>query len=218
MTEVKDTQDYSLGFGIADLAYVLQLQDTPASVTSAERLRLLPESQDAGLVRAGLSSLIARGLAKVAPDSVVTFDPRVDIVAYTLGHAERWTQLDLLKSSDLGDTVLHVESDKTRLLFQPRTMLTWFAVPQDSGVSAEAAETYLISEHLRENPDGGVRIRTEGTAGQGEFVVKRDDGNWVCATVENGVVGDQRSAADEKALLGFLREVRASARRDDDGK
>ncbi|MDQ0663420.1 hypothetical protein QFZ35_001918 [Arthrobacter ulcerisalmonis] len=218
MTEVKDAEDYSLGFGIADMAYLLQLQKTPGSLTSAERLRLLDESRDAGLVRAGLSSLIARGLAKVASDAVVTFDSRVDVVAYTLAHAVQWTQLDLLKSSELGDTVLHFESDKTRLLFQPRTMLTWFAVPQDSGVTAENAETYLISEHLREHPNGGVRIRTEGPAGSAELVVKRDNEHWVWATVAEGVVGDQTAAEDETALLHVLKEVRATARRDGDGE
>jgi hypothetical protein len=193
------------------MAYVLQLQDTPASLTSTEQFRLLDESKDAGLVRAGLSSLIARGLAEVGQDSVVTFDPRVDAVAYTVANAVRWTQLDLLRSSELGDSVLHVESDKTRLLFQPRTMLTWFAVPQDSAVPAERAEMILISEHLREHPDGGVRIRTAGRGGTAELLVRRDEDNWVCASVEGGVVGDQTSVEDEAGLINVLGAVRASS-------
>ncbi|RDV09815.1 hypothetical protein DXK94_13000 [Arthrobacter sp. RT-1] len=211
MTEIRNAEDYSLGFGIADMAYVLQLQDTPASLTSTEQFRLLDESKDAGLVRAGLSSLIARGLAEVGQDSVVTFDPRVDAVAYTVANAVRWTQLDLLRSSELGDSVLHVESDRTRLLFQPRTMLTWFAVPQDSTVSAERAEVFLISEHLREHPDGGVRIRTAGPGGTAELLVRRDEDNWVCASVEGGVVGDQTSVEDEAGLINVLGAVRASS-------
>jgi hypothetical protein len=211
MTEVRNAKDYSLGFGIADMAYVLQLQDTPASLISAEQFRLLSESKDAGLVRAGLSSLIARGLAEVGQDSVVTFDPRVDAVAYTVANAVRWTQLDLLRSSELGDSVLHVESDRTRLLFQPRTMLTWFAVPQDSGVTAERAEMFLISEHLREHPDGGVRIRTAGPGGSAELLVRRDKDTWVCASVEEGVVGDQTSVEDEAALVSVLTAVRTSS-------
>lgn len=218
MTEVKAAEDHSLGFGFAELAYILQLQETPASQTSAERLRLLDESRDSGFIRAGLSSLIARRLAQVAKDSVVTFDSRVDVVVYTLAHAVRWTQLDLLESSELGDSVLHVESDKTRLLFQPRTMLTWFAVPQDGGVTAERAETYLMREHLRNHPDGGVRLRTEGAAGSGEVLVKRDNDNWVYAAVSEGVVGEPKVAVDETALLYAVQEVRTAVGEDGSGQ
>jgi hypothetical protein len=90
-------------------------------------------------------------------------------------------------------------------------MLTWFAVPQDSGVTAERAEMFLISEHLREHPDGGVRIRTAGPGGSAELLVRRDKDTWVCASVEEGVVGDQTSVEDEAALVSVLTAVRTSS-------
>ena len=210
MTEVQAVEDISLGFGIADMAYLLQLQNTQASITSAAMLRLGDEAKEAGLARAGLSSLIARGLAKVAPDSAVSFDPRIDVVAYTVANAVRWTQLDLLQSAEVGDTVLQIESDKTRLLLQPRTMLTWFAVPQDPVVSPEAAGSYVIAQHLLEHPDGGVRIRTTGPAGSAELLVRRDEDHWVYAPLDGDVVGTQAIAADEAGLTGALRELRAT--------
>lgn len=210
MTEVQAVEDTSLGFGIADMAYLLQLQDTQAATTSAAILRLSDEANEAGLIRAGLSSLIARGLAKVAPDSEVSFDPRVDVVAYTVANAVRWTQLDLLRSAVVGDSVLHIESDKTKLLFQPRTMLTWFALPQDPGVSPEAAESYVIAEHLREHPDGGVRVRTAGPAGTAELLVRLDEDHWVYAPLDGDAVGTQAIAADDAALTDVLRQLRAT--------
>jgi hypothetical protein len=146
----------------------------------------------------------------VAPDSAVSFDPRIDVVAYTVANAVRWTQLDLLQSAEVGDSVLQIESDKTRLLLQPRTMLTWFAVPQDAGVSPEAAGSYVIAQHLLEHPDGGVRIRTTGPAGSAELLVRRDEDHWVYAPLDGDVVGTQAIAADEAALAGALRELRAT--------
>ncbi|MDF2052381.1 hypothetical protein [Arthrobacter sp. Cr_A7] len=208
MSQLPGIEDRSVGFGFADMAYILQLESTRASETSASWLRLADETRDPGLVRAGLSSLIARGLATVAPDLTVSFDTRLDVVAYTVANAERWTQLDLLDSAETGDTVLHIESDKTKLLFQPRTMLAWFALPQDPDVAPEAAQSFVVREHLREHAHGGVRIRTLGSMGPAELLVRREDSHWICAPVHGDIVGKHVVAPDETALTGILSDLR----------
>ncbi|UVJ38605.1 hypothetical protein [Arthrobacter sp. CJ23] len=209
MATLTKGQDTSLGFGIAEMAYILQLQSTPASVSSTRWLRLGDEAEDHDLIRAGLSSLIARGLASVDKEGQISFDQRVDVVAYTLAAAARWTQIDLLQSAELGDTVLHVESDKTKLLLQPRTMQAWFALPQDPAISAEAAEAFLVREHLTEHADGGVRLRTSGPEGDFQLVVRKDTRGWVCAAVDGDTVGAEIPVHGDADLLQVLAGFRS---------
>lgn len=211
MSTLNAGEDTSLGFGLAEMAYILQLQDTGAAASSARWLRLDDESADIDMVRAGLSSLVARGLASISQDTAVTFDQRVDVVAYTVAMATRWTQIDLLQNAELGDTVLHLESDKCKLLLQPRTMQAWFALPQDQGVSAEAAESFLVRSHLDAHPTGGTRLRTTGPEGDFQMLVRRDPAGWVCARVAGDDVGQESEPLDEAGLLQALSDFRSGS-------
>ena len=208
MTSAPSAVDISLGLGVAEMAYLLQLQDTEAARLSASWLRLSEEARDPEVVRAGLSALIARGLATV-DGAAVTFDSRLDAVAYSLSTPARWTQIDLLRSAELGDSVLHIETARTKLLLQPRTMQSWFVLPQDEAISAEAAQAYVIREHLTEHPDGGVRLRSEPRGGL-QLLVRKDEGGWVCATAEDDQVGASTAPLDDDGLLEELVSYRSA--------
>lgn len=209
-------EDSSIGFGIAEMAYILQLQDTAAATESATWLRLKDESANLDMIRAGLSSLVARRMAMANAESELSFTPQVDVVAYTLAKAARWTQIDLLQSAVLGDSVLHVESDRTKLLFQPRTMQAWFVLPQDPATSAEAAQSYVVRDHLATHPDGGVRLRTSGPQGQYELLVRKEAKGWVCATVAGDDVGPATVPLDEDGLHRCLVSFRSGLPLTDD--
>lgn len=208
MTSPSTAVDTSLGLGVAEMAYLLQLQDTEAARVSASWLRLGAEANDPEVVRAGLSSLIARGLARV-DGTTVSFDSRLDTVAYTLANVALWTQIDLLQNAELGDSVLHVESDRTKLLLQPRTMQSWFVLPQDREVSAEAAESYLVRQHLTDHPDGGVRLRTAVAPGGRQFLIRKDPDGWVCAIAAGDDVGPATAPLDDDGLLRELTVFRS---------
>ena len=215
MTIAQTTVDTSIGFGLAEMAYLLQLQSTAGSKTSASWLRLSEESEDVDLIRAGLSSLIARGLAS-AKGTAVEFDARVDVLVYTLASASKWTQLDLLLDAKRGDSVLHVESDRTKLILQPRTMMSWFALPQDPGISAEAAEAIIIKTHLDQNPGGGVRVRCGLHPGSRQMLVRKADGCWVHAVALDDVVGPEVLAKSGDELTEALAAFRSAAFRTDE--
>jgi hypothetical protein len=213
MTATETPADTSVGFGLAEMAYLVHLQPTPGSRASASWLRLTEESENQELIGAGLSSLIARGLATVN-GSAVDFDMRVDVVAYTLANALRWTQLDLLLDAERGDSVLHAESDRTTLIFQPRTMMSWFALPQDPKISAAAAEAFIVREHLGQNPEGGVRIRSGSRPGSRQLLVRKDTKGWVHAVAVDDVVGAETLAESDEdltAALGMFRSEGGSA-------
>jgi hypothetical protein len=206
MTTLEDT---STGFGIAEMAYILQLQDTAAARESADWLRLKDETASPDLIRAGLSSLVARGLAIVNDESEVTFALPVDVVAYTVANAARWTQIDLLQSAVMGDTVLHIQSDRTKLLFQPRTMQAWFVLPQDPTLTAEAAQSYVIRDHLQNHPDGGVRLKTNGPDRLFELLVRREAEGWVCAAVAGDDVSPATTPLSDEGLRRALVSFRS---------
>lgn len=210
MTAAQTETDTSVGFGLAEMAYLLHLQPTAGSRASASWLRLGEESEEQDLIAAGLSSLIARGLASVQ-GAEVDFDQRVDVVAYTLANAQRWTQLDLLVDAQAGDSVLHVESDRTTLLFQPRTMLSWFVLPQDPGITAEAAETYIITEHLNTNPEGGVRLRSGLRRTTSQLLVRKDARGWVHAVAAADVVGSETVAESDGDLAAAVAAFRSES-------
>lgn len=207
MTEAQTAVDTSVGFGIAEMAYLVQLQGTAGATASASWLRLDDESENQDVVNAGLSSLIARGMASVRGTDV-EFDSRVDVVAYTLANVRRWSQLDLLLNAEAGDTVLHAETDRTTLLFQPRTMMSWFVLPQDPKVSAVAGESFIIRDHLAKNPDGGVRIRTGLNRSSRQLLIRKAPDGWIYATALDDVVGDEILARTEEDLTVALAAFR----------
>jgi len=213
---VTTPEDNSIGFGLAEMAYILQLQDTAAASESAHWLRLKDESADLEMIRAGLSSLVARGMATANAESELSFTPQVDVVAYTLANAARWTQIDLLQSAVLGDTVLQIESDRTKLLFQPRTMQAWFVLPQDPAISAEAAQSYVVRDHLAAHPEGGVRLRSSGPEGQFGLLVRSETDGWVCATVDGDDVGPATAPLSEDGLRRSLLSFRTGLPLTDD--
>jgi hypothetical protein len=208
MTAEQTETDTSVGFGEAEMAYLLHLQATEESRASASWLRLTEESENQDLVRAGLSSLIARGLATVN-GSDIDFDMRVDVVAYTLANARRWTQLDLLVDAERADSVLHAESDRTTLIFQPRTMMSWFALPQDPKLSAVAAEAFVIRDHLNRNSGGGVRVRSGLHRSARQLLIRKDTRGWVYAVAVDDVVGPEASAPTDEDLTAALSAFRS---------
>lgn len=210
MTAAKTEADTSVGFGLAEMAYLLHLENTAGSASSANWLRLSDETSHQDLVNAGLSSLIARGLARVE-GSNVEFDRRLDIVAYTLANAHRWTQLDLLLDASGRDSVLHAESNLTKLLLQPRTMMSWFALPQDPAVSAEEAEAYIIADHLDRHPDGGVRIRSGLRPGPRQLLIRKDKHGWVLAVALEDAVGAESSTTGKEELAAALAAFKSEA-------
>jgi hypothetical protein len=209
MTEAHTAPDTSVGFGLAEMAYLIQLQQTAESRVSASWLRLGDESESQELINAGLSSLIARGMATVS-GTKVEFDSRVDVLAYTLAGARRWTQLDLLFNAQGGDTVLQAETDRTTLLFQPRTMMAWFVLPQDPKVPAVAGQSFIVRDHLAKNQDGGVRVRSGLERSSRQLLIRRSSAGWAHAIAMGDVVGAEHIAHSEDELTAALAAFRSA--------
>ncbi|KQM59391.1 hypothetical protein [Agreia sp. Leaf210] len=203
---VETTAD-AVGFGYAEIAYLLKRVSTPEAEMSARVLRLTEEMQSDTLPIAGASSLLGRGFATVVDDEIEVEDAALP-VAYALGRATLWTEITLIHH-EIADTVVHVESDPVKLLMQPRTLLTWFVFAQDPDVSGPDAELEIVQEHVRQYPEGTAMLRARISGAESLLLVRPDAGKWAVGTViegESDVV--ERTGLTDRELRDAIAELR----------
>ncbi|TLM85846.1 hypothetical protein [Pseudarthrobacter sp. NamE5] len=173
----------AIGFGFAELLVLLNLRRNPAAEESARALRLERELDDASLLSAGASSLVARGAATAGPGGELSVKGPVAAVASALTGATRRVQINLL-TADSTDNVLSVESPEYRILLQPRAYLSWFAMAQRPDTTPAEANFFIIRKHLEDNPAGGATIRLLQDGAGKQLLIKRNGTDW---TVGYGV-------------------------------
>ncbi|MDQ0690063.1 hypothetical protein [Arthrobacter sp. W4I7] len=201
--------DTAVGFGFAEIAYMLRLFGTAPAKKSAEVLRLEAEVDAERLCAAGASSLIGRGFATIGEDLELQ-GPAV-AVAYALAKANRWTEITLI-TPEFTDTVVHVESDRVALLLQPRTLESWFVFAQDPAVSGAEAELSIVEEHVRNHQEGTALIRGRMIGGETHLLIRPDNGGWAIGKVldpTQDVV--ETMGLDSQDLLGRIRTTRGEA-------
>lgn len=174
----------AIGFGYAEIAYLLKRMSTPEAEMSATVLRLKEEMDSDVLPVAGASSLLGRGFATIVDDEIEVEDAALP-VAYALGRATLWTEISLLQG-DISDTVVHVESDPVSLLLQPRTLMTWFVFAQDPDVDGPDAELEVIEEHVRQHPESTAMLRARVSGAEKLLLVRPDGQGWAVGRVVDG--------------------------------
>ncbi|TQJ41845.1 hypothetical protein FBY33_3964 [Arthrobacter sp. SLBN-112] len=167
----------AIGFGFAELLLLLNLRRGPAAEASAKALRLAEELDDASLLAAGASSLVARGLATVEPGGDLSVAGPVAAVTSALTEAAKRVQINLL-TADSVDNVLSLESPEYQILLQPRAYLSWFAMAQRPDATPAEANFYIVRKHLEDNPSGGATIRLLQNDAEKQLLVKRSGQRW----------------------------------------
>jgi len=167
----------AIGFGFAELLLLLNLRRGPAAEASAKALRLAEELDDASLLAAGASSLVARGLATVEPGGDLSVAGPMAAVTSALTEAAKRVQINLL-TADSVDNVLSLESQEYHILLQPRAYLSWFAMAQRPDATPAEANFYIVRKHLEDNPSGGATIRLLQNDAEKQLLVKRSGQRW----------------------------------------
>jgi hypothetical protein len=200
----------AIGFGFAELLVLLNLRRGPATEASAKALRLEGELDDASLLSAGASSLVARGAATVGADRELSVAGPVAAVTHALTEAKKLVQINLL-TADSVDNVLSVESPEYRILLQPRAYLSWFAMAQRPGTTPAEANFFIVRKHLEDNPDGGATVRLLEDGAGTQLLIKRGSRGW---TVGYGAIDVPSKPIAETAdltdsqVLDHIRSIR----------
>ncbi|MGX1160062.1 hypothetical protein FBY31_1574 [Arthrobacter sp. SLBN-100] len=199
-----------VGFGFAEIAYLIRRFDTDAAKKSGQVLRLEAEVQSDPICVAGGSSLLGRGFASV-DDDLELEGPAIP-TAYALSKAYRWTEISLV-DGEKTDTVVHVESDKVSLLMQPRTLGTWFVFAQQPDIDGADAQLSLIEEHTRTHPEGTAFIRVKSVSGEDHLLIRPDGPGWAVAKVVDPTTDvEETTGLDTSGLLARIRETRGETR------
>ncbi|MFQ4148212.1 hypothetical protein AAGW05_05870 [Arthrobacter sp. LAPM80] len=81
-------------------------------------------------------------------------------------------------SGDSIDTVVHVESDKVKVLLQPRTLSAWFALAQDPAIDGAVAELDIIADHTRQPSTGTAYVLSRTMDSEDHLMVRPEAGAW----------------------------------------
>ncbi|MFF1250938.1 hypothetical protein ACFVYC_00365 [Pseudarthrobacter sp. NPDC058329] len=208
--ESTESRDTAVGFGFAEIAYLIRRFDTDAARKSAQVLRLEEEASSDPICIAGGSSLLGRGFARV-DDDLELEGPAVP-AAYALSKASLWTEISLV-DGEKTDTVVHVESDQVSLLLQPRTLSTWFMFAQDPNVEGADAELFIIEEHIRNHPEGSAFIRSKTMDSEDHLLIRPDGAGWAVAKVLDPTTDvEETTGLDTAGLLARIRMTRGGTR------
>lgn len=209
-TDSIGSPDTAVGFGFAEIAYLIRRFNTDAATKSGQVLRLEEEVQSDPICIAGSSSLLGRGFASVHDDLELE-GPAVP-VAYALSKAARWTEISLVDGGKT-DTVVHVESDKVSVLMQPRTLGTWFVFAQDPDVDGADAQLSLIEEHRQTHPEGTAFIRVKSVLGEDHLLIRPDGLRWAVGKVVDPTKDvEETTGLDAAGLLTRIRETRGETK------
>jgi len=151
--------DGMVGFGSGEVAALVSRHPGPAADKTAAVLGLDAETVGDDVRRAGLSSLLARGLVEQTEGR---FLPRsaAALLDYTLGAAQRWTTVAIShgEGSDLA-VVLH--APEVVALMQPRAVGSWFAAFSGGTGGPDTAVAALQDAVRAQHAEATFEVTTE---------------------------------------------------------
>ncbi len=200
-----------IGFGVGELAYLLNVFEGPGRDRSVSVFRAEELVEDSTLNTAGASSLLARDLAVVGDDNELGVKGVAAAVATALGHATRWTELSLLTEESMDNVVL-LEAPEVSLMLQPRALGTWFAFAQDPTIGSAEATLRVLRQHVDEHPGGTAYLVFKTLQDEKHLLIRRDGDSWTTGVPDFATDEVAESAPlDDAGLLGAIKESRGEA-------
>jgi hypothetical protein len=205
------------GFGSAEMLYLLARHDTAVMARSRELLApgvvgyADPASPTFPLVRAGASSLVARGLVQERVDGWLVSKAEAALLEYAAAEASRWTKVIVVgeQGADLG-ILLH--ADAVTAVLQARDVGTWFAGFHQGDVAPAPLVIDFIERLQALHPDYIFGVLTWDRSGKaGSLTVTLDAASDRWAVLDHGAAGDaQPHLVDRMMLLSLLARLLAT--------
>lgn len=196
-----------VGFGLAEVAYLLSRHDTPA-VKRAYRLFDLDDGIDLtdDFLRSGASSLFARGFLRQNTNGTSTTLSAAALMEYVTGANTSQTVVEIVSAQSMDAAVVLIAPEVLATL-QPRAMGTWFASFTDAVADAPRLMFEVLRAALKDYPESSVALITVGDDAPKKAIFARFDdetGRWdvVDRTVDGN--NERRELLDEYALRGRL--------------
>lgn len=201
-----------IGFGAAEIVYLLARREMQETAAAAEVLVpgvadiWDPEAAAFQLVKAGGSSLIARGLIQVQPDNTLVSKGEAGLLEYVLGTAERWTTMTMVAEDGL-DRGLIMHAPDLIAMMQFRQLGSWFT----TFVDVQAPQGDLIVSFTKllaaAHPESAFVISTWTLRSKPRKIYVRfdiDEQRWDVVDRSHDVANERREWLDEDALKARL--------------
>ena len=196
----------AVGFGIAEIAFLLSLGQGPSAERAREILTVGGELAQETFTAAGASSLLARGLVRIEGDSVVP-NAAAEYLAYVFAAGRRWTEVGLFGAESI-ELALYFQAPEVSVLLQPSALSTWFAVVKTPQATDAEMLKQIIDANVAKHPEGAVYLGSSTLTDEQNFFVRPADGsNWDVAHVRAPGDQDREPSVDTAALLQHLERL-----------
>jgi len=166
-----------IGFGIAELAFLLSSFEGPGHDRSVEALDAGTWAADPTLSEVGVSGLAARGFVQPEEDGL-GISGAASAVAQVLGGGRLWITLQVSAGEGASSRLVMVEADGMRMLFQPGILSTWFATPLPEELTASQTAVSILHQHADENPGSQATVTVSTQERNSSYEVTRDAEGW----------------------------------------
>ncbi|MFJ6000816.1 hypothetical protein [Arthrobacter sp. NPDC092385] len=195
-----------LGFGIAEIAYLLSLGTGPQADKSRRLLTVGPDMTAPVMLAAGASSLLARGLVRVDGDAVIP-NAGAEYVAFAFAASYRWTEVGL-QNERKPEFALYFQAPEVSLLLQPAALGSWFAVIKDPAATDAEMLRQVIEQGTSALEPAAVLFGSSTLSDETNYFVRRNGGGgWDVAHVTPAGEQQRRPAVSESALLADLQAL-----------
>lgn len=194
----------------AEVAFLLAGEDAATVGRAARLLAVTEEERAPATVRAGLGSLVLRGLASPV-EAGVELAPAVAAVAAGMLRPRGWVEVGLVSAEGAESAVL-VEVGPVRFLVSPRPFRCLEFAGIDTGVGLDEPLVDVARRYLDTNRPSLASFHVSGHGDTGGWVTVgvAADGAWTFAVgrdpdgAVNGLTRDDGVARLRLALTGYL--------------
>lgn len=185
MQETTDTAEF-IGFGAAEMAYILSELDERGGNQAAATLRLDRNDFTPQVVSLGASSLFARGMLDVAPD-IPRLTGDAAAIGTVIASATAWIQIGLAAATDeVVDGAVLISANGSGIMLQPRALGSWLVTGTAPGLSNADVCLTIATSFTAEHPSGAVFLAsTTAETISTAFVRRSGSAAWDLVTADS---------------------------------